>query len=172
MKCDEIESLIYLYNELDEQERYQVDTHVKDCASCKTFFVTLNNQHSLIQKASELPISAAYPERIKRNIMQVVERSNRNWMEELFSIATSYWLRASLAVASILLAGFFFVEFSTYSRISIPSTNATSSTYLNTSKFLKAHMERRESTNQVSFYDCLKQSDCDFLKNLKPNKNL
>ena len=106
--------------------------------------------------------------------MQAIESTHRNLLDEVISIITSYWLRASLAVASMLLTAFFYMEFSDgYSKTPLNSTySASSGIRLNTPKFLKDHIKRRESTNQVSFYDCFKQSDCDFLKNLKTNKNL
>lgn len=172
MKCDKIESLIYLYPELNHHEKLTVDAHIRDCASCKTLYNQLHYQHLLIQKVKELPISAAFPDRIKRNIMRVVERPKRNWIEELFSNSRVYWLRTSMAMTSILLTGFFYTEFSTNSQIPTHTPNTASNIYLNTPKFMQAHIKRRESASQVSFYDCLKQRDCDFLTNLKTNKNL
>jgi predicted anti-sigma-YlaC factor YlaD len=172
MKCEKIESLIYLYNELDKQQRHQVDMHLSGCSSCKALFGQVNDQYSMIRNIGEMPIVAESPERIKRGIMQAIESSKKNLLDEIISIVTAYWLRVSLSVASILLAGFFFVELSVvYSRTTVNSTYSVSSTYLNTPKFLKAHVKRRESSNQVSFYDCLKQGDCDYLKNLKTDKN-
>ncbi len=172
MKCKKIELSIYLYSELNERERHQVDTHINGCSSCKALFVQVNNQRSIIHKLAEAPVLSATPERIKRNIMQAIESSKRNWFDEIILMVNQYWLRISLAVASTLLAGVFFAELSTdYSRTAFNSTSVSSNIRLNTPKFLKDHVERRGSTNQVSFYDCLKQSDCDFLKNLKTNKN-
>ncbi len=174
MKCEKIVSSIYLYNELDEQERHQVDIHIDGCSSCKILFTQTSNQQLLIRKAGETPILAASPERIKRNIMQAIVGTKRNWFDEIILIVNQYLLRASLVVASILLTAFFFSELSAdYTRTPLNSTyTASSGIRLNTPKFLKDHIKRREATNQVSFYDCLKQSDCDFLKNLKTNKNL
>jgi predicted anti-sigma-YlaC factor YlaD len=173
MKCKKIESLIYLYNELDEGEKHQVDTHMDGCSSCKDLLAQVIDQHSLIRRVVEIPILAASPERIKRNILQAIESNKPTWLDKINAMVSFYWLRTSLAVASILLVGFFFVEFS--ADYSLPTINATYNSTnipLNTPKFLQAQVKRRESTHQISFYDCLKQSDCDFLKNLKPNKSL
>jgi uncharacterized membrane protein YgcG len=174
MKCKKIESFIYVYSELDEQEKQIVNTHVHGCLSCQALFAKINHQHSLIRKVGEMPVLADSPERIKRNIMQAIETRKENWFDTIISMVRIYWLRTSFAVASILLAGFFFTELSTdYSRTVINSNNSVlNNIRLNTPKFLKAHVDRRESTNQISFYDCLKHADCDFLKNLKLNKNL
>lgn len=173
MKCGKIESLIYLYYELDQQERHLVDMHMNECSSCKALFVKTSGQHSLIRKVGEMPLTARSPEQIKRNIMKAVESSNRNWFDEFVTIVTTHWIRAPLAVASMLLTGFFFVELSSdHSQMNIRSKYTASTTYLNTSKFLEVQVKRRESVAQVSIYDCFKQKDCDFLKNLKTNKNL
>jgi predicted anti-sigma-YlaC factor YlaD len=174
MKCKKIESFIYVYNELDEKVRSQVNEHLEGCLSCKALFVEISHQQSLIRAVAEMPVFAASPERITRNIMQAIETSNESWFNKVVSILSTYWLRASLAVASVLLAGFFFAELSTdYSGTVINSSNTASNNIkLNTSRFLKAQVKRRESTNQISFYDCLKQPDCDLLKNHKTNKAL
>jgi predicted anti-sigma-YlaC factor YlaD len=174
MKCEKFEFLIYVYNELDEKERNQVDTHVQRCLSCNALFARINQQHALIRKVSEIPVFAASSQRVTKNIMQAIETSNENWFDKVVSILHTYWLRTSLAVASVLLTGFYFAELSTdYSGTVINSSHVVSNNIrLNTSKFLEAHIKRRETTNQISVYDCLKQSDCDFLKNLKTNKDL
>ncbi|MBL7872660.1 MAG: zf-HC2 domain-containing protein [Cyclobacteriaceae bacterium] len=171
MKCAKIESLIYLYNELDEREKLYVDVHKDGCASCRSLFVQRGQQHIWIREVGAMPVLAASPPRIKRNIMQAIEANKENSFTEIINIVTMYWLRASLAIASILIAGLFFAQRSAdYSRTVLNSTNSVSNGIrLNTPQFLKAHLKRRESANQISFYDCLKQSDSEFLKNLKAN---
>jgi predicted anti-sigma-YlaC factor YlaD len=173
MKCKKIESFIYVYNELDEKERNQVNTHLEGCLSCKALFAQLNHQYSMIRTVAEMPVFATSPERITRNIIQAIETTNENWFDKIVSILGTYWLRASLAVVSVLLAGFFFAELSTdYSGTVINSSNTASNNIkLDTPRFLKAQVKRR-ATNQISFYDCLKQPDCDLLKNHKTNKTL
>jgi anti-sigma factor RsiW len=174
MKCEKIETLMYVYNELDEKEKNQVNTHLAGCLSCKALFAEISHQHSIIRKVGLMPVFATSPVRITRNIMQTIETSNKSSIEKVVSIFSAFWLRAALAVASFLLTGFFFAELDAgYSRTAANSNNMTSNMIrLNTSKFLEAHKRRRETSNQISFYDCLKLSDCDYLKNLKTNKNL
>lgn len=173
MKCEKIESLLFLYTELTEDEKLRVDKHVQSCASCNSLFIRLTHQQQLIRQVAETPVLVGNSTRIKNSVMQAIVVSNKNWFQEFFETVKEFWLRTSMAFASILLVGFFFAELSTeYSCTKFNSTySALSNVHLNTANFLKAHVDRRESTNQVSVYECLKQHDCEFLKNLKNKRN-
>jgi len=120
----------------------------------------------LVLQAAQVQIEIRNAAHLTNKIMLAIQPKPRASWWSLFETRSLFIPRLAAGVAASLLVIFFAAEFfqenipkTTFSKI-----NKGAST-LNTSRFLTTHWKRKEITmGTVSFYNCLKQNDCDFKK--------
>lgn len=166
MKCSDVEQSIYLYADLSESERKQVDEHVPKCAECKELFGHVSSTQLIVRGAAGLKPQVVNHGKLTSNIIQAIQSESKQagvftkFFEGLF-------IRYAFVAASMILAILFFVE--QQYEINIPGQPATGqamqskSATLNSSAILKDVIKKRETKKTErtsSLYACVKSGEC------------
>src|ERR1700685_3555872 len=112
MKCDWVKEnvLVYVYNELPDDARYELEQHLARCADCAAELKTTRKFHALL---SELPVEEPSPNLVAAPRMRLQEgletaEQGKFWHRLIFDPAA--WLRqvrfAPALAATIFIVGF------------------------------------------------------------------
>src|SRR4029077_14256720 len=112
MKCEWVKEnvLLYVYNELADDARYELEQHLARCADCSAELKTTRKFHALL---SELPVEEPSPNLVAASRMRLQEgletaEQGRFWHRLIFDPAA--WLR-QIRFAPALTAAIFIVGF-------------------------------------------------------------
>src|SRR5579864_8870228 len=112
MKCEWVKQnvLLYVYNELPDDARYELEQHLARCADCAAELKTTRNFHAML---SELPVEEPSPNLLAASRMRLQEgletaQQGRFWHRLIFDPAA--WLR-QIRFAPALAAAIFIVGF-------------------------------------------------------------
>jgi hypothetical protein len=112
MKCEWVKEniLLYVYNELPDDARYELEAHVGRCADCAAELDTTRKFHAVL---SELPVEEPSPNLVAAARMRLQEgletaEQDRFWHRLIFEPAA--WLR-QIRFAPALAAAIFIVGF-------------------------------------------------------------
>ena len=112
MKCEWVKEnvLLYAYNELPDDARYELEQHLARCADCAAELKTTRKFHAML---SELPVEEPSPNLIAASRMRLQEgletaEQGRFWHRLIFDPGA--WLRqvrfAPALAAAIFIVGF------------------------------------------------------------------
>jgi hypothetical protein len=112
MKCEWVKEnvLLYVYNELPDDARYELEQHLARCADCTAELKTTRKFHAML---SELPVEEPSPNLVAASRMRLQEglesaEQDRFWHRLIFDPAA--WLRqvrfAPALAAAIFIVGF------------------------------------------------------------------
>jgi hypothetical protein len=112
MKCEWVKEnvLLYVYNELADDARYELEQHLARCADCTAELKTTRKFHAML---SELPVEEPSPNLVAASRMRLQEgletaEQGRFWHRLIFDPAA--WLRqvrfAPALAAAIFIVGF------------------------------------------------------------------
>jgi hypothetical protein len=112
MKCEWVKQniLLYVYNELPDDARYELEQHLGRCADCAAELKTTRQFHAML---SELPVEEPSPNLVAASRMRLQEgletaEQGRFWHRLIFDPAA--WLRqvrfAPALAAAIFIVGF------------------------------------------------------------------
>ena len=112
MKCEWVKEnvLLYVYNELADDARYELEQHLARCADCTAELKTTRKFHTML---SELPVEEPSPNLVAASRMRLQEgletaEQGRFWHRLIFDPAA--WLR-QIRFAPALTAAIFIVGF-------------------------------------------------------------
>jgi hypothetical protein len=112
MKCEWVKEnvLLYLYNELPDDARYELEQHLARCTDCTAELKTTSELHTVL---SELPLEDASPNLLAASRMQLQEaletaEQGGFWRRLVFD--PSVWLR-QIGFSPALAAAIFIVGF-------------------------------------------------------------
>ena len=112
MKCEWVKEniLLYVYNELPDDARYELEAHVGRCSDCAAELATTRKFHATL---SELPVEEPSPNLVAAARMRLQERletaeQDRFWHRLIFEPAA--WFR-QIRFAPALAAAIFIVGF-------------------------------------------------------------
>jgi HEAT repeats/Putative zinc-finger len=112
MKCEWVKDnvLLYVYNELPDDARYELEQHLARCADCTAELKTTRKFHALL---SELPVEEPSPNLVAASRMRLQEgletaEQGRFWHRLIFDPAA--WFR-QIRFAPALAAAIFMVGF-------------------------------------------------------------
>ncbi len=112
MKCEWVKEnvLLYVYNELADDARYELEQHLARCADCTAELKTTRKFHTML---SELPVEEPSPNLVTASRMRLQEgletaEQGRFWHRLIFDPAA--WLR-QIRFAPALTAAIFIVGF-------------------------------------------------------------
>jgi len=112
MKCEWVKEnvLLYVYNELADDARYELEQHLARCADCTAELKTTRKFHAML---SELPVEEPSPNLVAASRMRLQEgletaEQRRFWHRLIFDPAA--WLR-QIRFAPALTAAIFIVGF-------------------------------------------------------------
>jgi hypothetical protein len=112
MKCEWVKEnvLLYVYNELADDARYELEQHLARCADCAAELKTTRKFHAML---SELPVEEPSPNLVAASRMRLQEgletaEQGRFWHRLIFDPAA--WLR-QIRFAPALAAAIFIIGF-------------------------------------------------------------
>ena len=112
MKCEWVKEnvLLYVYNELADDARYELEQHLARCADCSAELKTTRKFHAML---SELPVEEPSPNLLAASRMRLQEgletaEQGRFWHRLIFDPAS--WIR-QIRLAPALTAAIFIVGF-------------------------------------------------------------
>src|SRR5579863_627585 len=112
MKCEWVKEnvLLYVYNELADDARYELEQHLARCADCTAELKTTRKFHAML---SELPVEEPSPNLVASSRMRLQEgletaEQGKFWHRLIFDPAA--WLR-QIRFAPALTAAIFIVGF-------------------------------------------------------------
>jgi len=112
MKCEWVKEnvLLYVYNELADDARYELEQHLARCADCSAELKTTRKFHAML---SELPVEEPSPNLLAASRMRLQEglesaEQGKFWHRLIFDPAA--WLR-QIRLAPALTAAIFIVGF-------------------------------------------------------------
>ncbi len=112
MKCSKSEKLIYLYYELDPDERSALDRHLATCEKCRALLAEVQTYQQTVQHQPSSP--AATSERLTERIMNAViasQRKTESSRGDFLAVFTNHYLsRTAFAALSLLLVSAFITE--------------------------------------------------------------
>jgi hypothetical protein len=107
MKCSDFERLIALYVEEDlrEEERASVETHLRTCSACWDLVEDLKESQAIFRSIrQDVPAAAALSNLRERVMSEVGGLQSASWLERVFIGA--FRRRAALAGVLVLVAGY------------------------------------------------------------------
>jgi anti-sigma factor RsiW len=163
MKCQDLERMIYVYDELTAQEQHAVTMHTQGCPACRALLANVQHATALVQEiASAKPRPENYS-KLTGTIMQAVAQKRRSTR-----LINSPLLRYAMVATSLALV----VAFGTASfyadvapRKQYPSAKTVT---LNSASLAKTYYDAKTQRVQRSHYACVKSGECTTLiENLK-----
>jgi anti-sigma factor RsiW len=112
MKCEWVKEniLLYIYNELADDARYELEQHLARCTDCTTELKTARKFHTML---SELPVEEPSPNLLaasRMRLQETLETTSQGGLWHRLMFDPSAWLR-QLRFAPALAAAIFMVGF-------------------------------------------------------------
>ena len=160
MKCQECEPLIYLYEELTENERELLNTHPLSCPDCAAIFSIARQNQNIIQQSSKLQLSPLDSERLTDHVMDRVF-PKRTVAPTTGEFIWSRVFRYGFAMASLCIVMVFYAEWQAVPSnpdIKYHSMEEESKEASLVSPSLKTLRSKRNK-DQLSLYEKLNNND-------------
>ncbi|GHN00896.1 hypothetical protein WSM22_23850 [Cytophagales bacterium WSM2-2] len=155
MSCKDFETNIYVYDELSQSERTQLDIHLKTCLHCSALFQEIKQvQHLVSSVASEKP-QPPHAARLTGTIMtKITKPVSRSWIEHAYDFLVSQRARYALtALSSGLVILFCIQSFDDTTPVQKPQSASLANTViLNAKLFGENFSHNREK--RALFADC------------------
>lgn len=168
MSCSKWQESIYLYDELTDKERRELEDHVQECTACIELLAEVRQTQELVARAATFQPVLRDSERLTQKIMVAVSPAphHESW---LVTMANHLFTRYALAACSFVLAGFFVYEQQSTSKrpgsVAAATSTTTTDVILDTSSFMKTVKQDRQgkgSAPKVSLYACAMTKGCDY----------
>jgi hypothetical protein len=127
MKCDWVQQniLFYVYNELEDDARYEVEQHLARCPECAIELKAARKLHAML---SEMPVSEPTPNLLaasRMRLQEALETTRPGGLWRRLILEPALWLR-QIRMSPALAAAIFIVGFgggigATYNFISVRS---------------------------------------------------
>src|SRR5258708_18034624 len=164
MICSNVRKCIYLFDELEEEERARVNRHIASCPACQGVYQRVRNEKDILKRALVTPPDNEISPRLTANIMAAINHEEDE-RPSLFILAVGYLLskpiRYALATLSLFLGLFFFTEYNQPVRsiaVKVQTKQRVAGVALNSAMFYKEFNRMRQSgitTKALSIYQCL-----------------
>ena len=166
MKCSEAEKLIYLFDELEEKDRAEVQRHIASCVVCRELYQRTRIEKDILRQTPltrphELPNHA----RLTSNIMAAIQRQNTDRVSVLDTIFQSLFskpVKYGLLTLSLFLGISFFLQYNESARHPVRSydlsTSMVAKVELNSTSFYQElHRVKQSGAGPTAFsiHQCL-----------------
>ncbi len=121
MNCEESRKLVYLFHEIDDNDRRRLATHCSTCHACSALLVEMQAQREQVQNVFA-DVTLEYPAVLTASVMREIEANQKK--KAIFRIAFfTGRIRHAFAALSLLMVVFFAYESTMYSNR--PTSSAT-----------------------------------------------
>lgn len=164
MECVKSKKLIYLFDELNDNEKLLLDQHMKTCENCRKLLIEVKSNRRFFQQVMSPPINTS--EQLTDNIMNEVIKAKRETSvgRDPFPILNRLYVRFAFAAVSLLLLITFVTEFNQRLVVEhhkdIFTYRNSRTVRLNSSDFYNP--SNRDSVNRpslLSLANCIKACD-------------
>jgi len=167
MSCSNVRKCIYLFDELEEEERARVNHHFATCPACQGVYQRVRNEKDILKRALVTPPGNMNSARLTANIMAAINHEEEDERSSLFDLAVGYLLskpmQYSLATLSLLLGLVFFAEYNQPMPLrsiapQVQTKQRAAGVALNSKMFYQEFTRMRQSgitTKALSIYQCL-----------------
>jgi hypothetical protein len=152
MTCAECEKLIYLYTELDPDEKQKLTRHLETCSSCKELFASIQRKQEVL-----FPLLKSVPEKFENenpfltakiiSAIQSGKVESESIIERFLPFLRFEALRYSMAAVSLMLVALFIKEMK-------PTEQAVSAI----AYYKKMPIRKTVQLNSVAFREQLKKT--------------
>jgi hypothetical protein len=160
MNCSTVEKWIYLFDELEEEDRASANRHIATCPACQKVYLRVRNDKDFLRRTMATLPGITNRARLTSSIMAAVnhEHSQRSPVFDLawyFSKA----MRNGLVALSLFLVSFFFVQYNQANHVASSGTNTKAAMVeLNSTMFYQNFNRTKQSgvsTAAFSIHYCL-----------------
>jgi predicted anti-sigma-YlaC factor YlaD len=147
MNCGGFEKKIYLYRELTIKGKEITDQHMAHCESCRALAAQILQQQEMVRNVSSVKPAVKDPEWLTQRIMNSVNRKDnrRSRLDGGITFLNSLFVRYAFSALSILLIAVLYIEQQSPDQVQpIATLEIKEGAILNTSAFLKAHLNSRQ----------------------------
>jgi hypothetical protein len=151
MKCARYNKMICLYNELEANEKQDVDAHLQTCQHCRVYFEQQQSEQRFLKsifRSPSMPVDSLLTNRIMAAIPVKSIRKNDS-IEMIFGFLQRSPIRYALASISVLLCVFFMSELRPMSNKDL---NITSHNDLDS-------LHKNAKLNSANVYELSRQSN-------------
>ncbi len=112
MKCDWVQSnlIFYVYNELEDDARYEVEQHLARCPECATELKAARKFHATLSQAPVIEPSPNLLAASRMRLQEALETASQGGFWQRFIFDPGAWLR-QIRLAPALAAAIFIVGF-------------------------------------------------------------
>src|SRR5258706_2160749 len=163
MKCSTVEKWIYLFDELEEEDRASLNRHIASCLTCQKIYRRVRDEKDILRRTLVTAPDMTNHARLTANIMAALNRED-NQRNSLFGLAAWYLskpVQYGLLTLSLLLGVFFFVQYNQSIRLDSSRSYASSdqkagTVELNSTLFY----QELNRTKQAGIIDALSIHQC------------
>jgi hypothetical protein len=166
MRCVKYERLIYLFSELDPQDKTTLQSHMESCSSCQVLFRQVRDERDLFKQVYT-PGAAADVDLAEKIMRAIPEKSTTplNVVDKIFDIIAGRGVRYAMAAASAVLIVFFISELSwrpesahlVYEHDASPGdVKFDSDVFYEPVKETLTFSRQEISSSRLSLYECLR----------------
>lgn len=122
MNCPECEGAIFIYRELSDSEKQEINEHMATCASCRKLFNEVESINQLVAKVSQTGKQSGHSVSLTDKIMAEISKKEKTGkVVSLQHGSTGFSVtRYSLAAVSAAMLIMFFIE--VFASVSEPPT--------------------------------------------------
>ncbi len=159
MKCQECEPLIYLYEELDGEERKRLDQHLEACPDCVSLLASVQQNHSIIKQAMDFPLTPVDSARLTNNVMDRVFPA-RTAVSTTGEYIWSRVFRYAFTMASLCILLVFYAEWQSNGTLPANQFSEKNQASKEAALISPSIREMRESRKQssISLYEKLNKT--------------
>lgn len=113
MSCQEIERNLYLYAELTETEKREVDNHLTTCSSCREVWAAIVDSQQKIKTVAFIRPEPENAARLTHKIMSGIQQepAAHSWMDTVDNLLRKVVVRYSFSGLSLGLVLLFVTQF-------------------------------------------------------------
>ena len=166
MNCSTVEKWIYLFDELEEEDRARVNRHIASCPACQKVYLRVRDEKDILRRTLATPTDIANHARLTSNIMAAIRREDSR-RSSFFDLAAWYFskpVQYSLLTLSLFLGIFFLVQYNQSTRLAssgsyVHLNQLAATVELNSTLFYREFNRTKQpgiSTATFSVHQCLR----------------
>ena len=155
MNCRDFEMKIYLYAELSEGERTQVDAHIETCQRCSTLFQEVKQAQELVHQVAGEKGVPRHAAQLTASIMSAITQPAKPtwyaWVNDLLRSRESNYVLSALS--SVLILVFFIQSIGDSPRIRIDNNESLANSVILNAKLFRDNFSHNRAKHAL-FADC------------------
>jgi len=155
MSCQDFETNIYIYSELSQKERDQLDVHLQTCLSCTALFSEVKHVQQMVNQVANEKIIPRHAARLTGDIMSgIIQTARPTLLERISAPLLSRESKYALSfLSSVLLLVFCLQSFDDSSQLKINTNESLTNTVILNAKLFRENFSHNKEKRAL-FADC------------------